>query len=92
VINKAANKQQHDGRKMKVLMLKESIEEVLGQLEGVNMNLSGTEEAVGPWASLLERATLELAETRDWTSRIDQILQVCGQRWRNRSGKVEKVQ
>jgi hypothetical protein len=27
--------------------------------------LSETEEAVGPWVGLLERAALELAETRD---------------------------
>jgi hypothetical protein len=42
VIDKAANKQQHNGGKVTVLMLKESIEEVPGQLEGVNIDLSET--------------------------------------------------
>jgi hypothetical protein len=82
MIDRIAIKQQHDGGKMAVLMLNESIEEVLGQLEGVNIHLSETQEAVGPWVGLLERTALELVETMDWTSRVDQILQVCGQWWR----------
>jgi hypothetical protein len=45
--------------------------EVLCQIEDVNIDLSKTEKAIEVWVGLLERAVLRLAETKDWTFRVE---------------------
>jgi hypothetical protein len=47
-MDNVAKKQNHNGRKVKVLRLHEQIGEVLGQIEGGSINLSETEEAGKP--------------------------------------------
>jgi hypothetical protein len=47
------------------------MKEVLSQIEGVSAILNEREEAVEPWVGPLERAALELAETKHWTSRVE---------------------
>lgn len=64
-------KRQRDGEKVDLLRLHESMEEWLGQIQGVSINLSDTQEAVGQRVGLLARTMLRLAETKDWTPRVE---------------------
>jgi hypothetical protein len=69
--NEVSKKRQHADGKVKVLRLQELIGNLLGQTEGVNINFSETEESVESCVGLLERAALELAETKDWSLRVE---------------------
>jgi hypothetical protein len=64
-IDKVGKKQRHERKK--VSALQETTGEVLHQIEGVTIKSSGTKEVV-------ERAALGLAETKDWTSRVESDL------------------
>jgi hypothetical protein len=47
-MDEVAKKQQHGGRRAKVLRPPESMGEVLGPIKGVSINLSETKEVVEP--------------------------------------------
>jgi hypothetical protein len=88
----AVAKKQHDGRKVKVLALQELVGKVLGSIENVTINLSKTKEAGELWVGLLERAVLELAEIKDWTSRAESDAAILRTAIPDGSAKVEGVQ
>jgi hypothetical protein len=66
--------------------------EVPGQIEGVSINLSETEEVFETWVGLLERAVLELVKTNDRTSRVESSVAGLRATMMDRSAKVEEVQ
>jgi hypothetical protein len=90
-VDEVAKQQQHQSGKVKILRLYEWMEEVLGQTEDVNIILSEIAEGVEPWIGLLEWVALELAETKDWTSRVES--EVAGLRTAmvDGSAKVKEV-
>jgi hypothetical protein len=63
-----------------------------GQIEGVSMNLSETEENVEPWVGVLEQVALGLAETKNWTSRVESGVAGLRTAMADASAKVEEVQ
>jgi hypothetical protein len=69
VIDKVANQQRHEGEK--VSGPQEAMGEVQSQVEGVAIKLGEMEAIVERRVGLLERAVLELAETKDRTSRLE---------------------
>jgi hypothetical protein len=91
VMDKVAKQHQYDGGKVKILRLKESMGEVLRQVEGADINLSESEESVEPWVGLLERVALVLAETMDWTSRVESDVAALRTAMADGSARVEEI-
>jgi hypothetical protein len=65
---------------------------VLGQIEGVRINLSETKDTVEPWAGLLKRAALGLAETKNRIYRVESDIASLWTAMADGSAKVEEVQ
>jgi hypothetical protein len=91
-MDKVAKERQRDGGKKKILRLLELMAEVLVQTENVGINLSDTERVFEPWVDLWERAAVELAETKDWTSRVESDVARLRTSMAKRNAKVEEVQ
>jgi hypothetical protein len=90
-MGEVAKKQQHDCGKVKVLRLQELMGEMLDQTEGVSINSSETEEVLESWLDVLERAALELTETKAWTSRVESDVADVRTVMANGSAKTEEV-